>query len=275
MSAIRFALSCALVALAVDASVLGLLGHAYAKETLSWAAQARGQDLVTLGLAAPVLAAALPAAKRGSKSAYLLYLGSLIYFAYVSLIYAFSIRFSALFPVYIAVLGLSVHLLIAGIAAVDPVRFSQAFDEWAPVRPAGDFLLFVSGLFYMLWGGQILLALVSGTVPPALAETNLPTNPVHVIDLALLLPSMAITGLSLLRGRAIGYLMAAPLLLFSALMGTSIFATGEMTSARGVPFPSSVLVGALALTAVALGVLTRFLGSLRSDAPPLAAFRRA
>ena len=37
---------------------------------------------------------------------------------------------------------------------------------------------------------EIVAPMVSGTIPEALAEAGLPTNPVHVLDVAMFLPAV-------------------------------------------------------------------------------------
>jgi hypothetical protein len=60
--------------------------------------------------------------------------GILVYSVYSYAIYAFDVRFNALFLVYVAVLGLSIYALIGGLTAVDPVRVKAAFGQRVPVR---------------------------------------------------------------------------------------------------------------------------------------------
>src|SRR5437870_589891 len=66
-------------------------------------------------------------------------------------------------------------------------------------------------------------------------DANLPTNPVHILDLALYLPAMIITALLLWRRKLLGYLLAGPLLVFSILTGTAILAIFLVTSMSGMP----------------------------------------
>jgi hypothetical protein len=109
-------------------------------------------------------------------------------------------------------------------------------------------VLFVVGaLFGLLWLLEIAVALIAGTVPPALAETGLWTNPVHVLDLAFLLPGMVIAAVLLWRGEFIGQLMAVPLLVFAVTMGLGIVAGFALSAARGLPYPlpAAVVVGAI------------------------------
>jgi hypothetical protein len=83
------------------------------------AAQAVGQDLITLVVALPALVISAMLALRGSRRAHLVWLGVLLYLVYTYLIYALAIQFNALFLVYVALLGCSLYALIGGLATTD------------------------------------------------------------------------------------------------------------------------------------------------------------
>ena len=61
------------------------------------------------------------------------------------------------------------------------------------------------------------------------------TNPVHVLDLGLLLPALIITAILLWRRRLLGYFLALPLLVFSILTGIGILAIFVVMSMKGMP----------------------------------------
>jgi hypothetical protein len=73
----------------------------------------------------------------------------------------------------------------------------------------------------------------AGTIPPSAASAGLIVNPVHTIDLSIVLPSMIAAGIGAMRGRRAGLLLAAPLLAFSVLMGTSLVAPFALQAAVG------------------------------------------
>ena len=97
-------------------------------------------------------------------------------------------------------------------------------------------------------------------VPAYLAARGyriLPVNPVHVLDLALVLPGMMATSVMLSRRRPAGYLFTVPLLVFSAVMGVAIEAMAAMMALRdiAVPPPMIVVVAGVTLGSLALVVL--------------------
>jgi hypothetical protein len=91
----------------------------------------------------------------------------------------------------------------------------------------------------------------------SLAENGLLTNPVHVLDLAFLLPGMLAAAYLLRRGAFAGRLAAAPLLIFAVTMGLGILAGFAFSAARGlpVPLPAVVLVGAIVAAGAVLTAL--------------------
>jgi hypothetical protein len=70
-------------------------------------------------------------------------------------------------------------------------------------------------------------------VPKGVTEIGAPVNPVHVLDLAFILPGMIITAAALRKRKPLGLLFAAPLLTFSAVMGVAILAMFAAERARG------------------------------------------
>jgi len=89
---------------------------AYSRETANWATQAKAQDWVDLLLAAPILLVSAILAFKKSSKAYLVWLGTLFFIVYSFLLYGFLVHFNTMFPVYMAVLGLSIYFLIFSLA---------------------------------------------------------------------------------------------------------------------------------------------------------------
>ncbi len=117
-----------------------------------------------------------------------------------------------------------------------------------PGRAASGVVGVIAGLFAVVWLASIIPALISGLVPQELAETGLVSNPVHVLDLALILPAMLGTAFLARRGRLTAQFLLAPWLVFAALMGASIIAVLLLSAAP------PLLVGLLALvTGVSAG----------------------
>lgn len=228
-------------------------------------AQAIGQDLVTLLVALPVLVVGAVLAGRGSDRARLVWLGVLVYLVYTYVIYAFHIQFNPLFLVYVALLGFSLYALIGGLATTDFDRIKARHTRESTAKAAGIFLLVVSILFYFVWLGEVIPALISGEIPQSIAENGTPTNGVHVLDMAWILPSLALTGIWLRQRRPIAYALAGALLTFLALLALAIIVMVVAMALYGQA--SSVAPAAIfaLLAAASSWTLVRYMGGMRSE----------
>lgn len=249
------AIAAPLAALIAIVSAVGILHPAiYDAETEAWAAQAIGQDWGDAVLAVPWLVLAGRAARRGSRRGRLLLVGGYAFAAYTFVIYGFGVHFNAMFLVYCATLGLSVLGLVAGLAALVGGARPGWVDAAAPVRLAAGWLIAPAVAFALLWLGDVAPAIARGDVPASIAGTGLLTNPVHVLDLSIVLPAMFAGGVLLARRRPLG-LVAGPVLLgFSSLMAASIAVMLVVSVALGVG-GSLVVAGALAGLAVGTGAV--------------------
>lgn len=242
--------SVAISLLVVLASVAGLADpRVYAQETENWAIQAKGQDLGNL-LAVAILCVAAVHYRKGSQRAGLVWLGTLLYLIYAFVVYAMAVHLNYLFLVYVAALGLSVWAVIQH---VDRMRGADLqYPQGRPRTVAAWVIIIVGILFTALWLGELVPALLAGRVPPSLTEAGLWVNPIHVIDLSVVLPGFIVAGVATLRGREHGLFWLAPWLVFSALMGSSIVAAmalmmmaGDLTAVPATVMVTTVVVASL------------------------------
>jgi hypothetical protein len=235
----------------------------YARETASWAAQGLGQDWINLVVCAPALLAAGIVALRGSLRARVIVGGLLLYVAYSFVIYAFAMHFTALFLVYCTVLGSSAFAVVDLVIALR----AEAGDAWyadpAPIRITAATLLAIAAIFGALWLIQIVPALATGTDPVGLAEVGLAANPVHVLDLALVLPAMIVVGVALLRRRASGDILAPMVLTFAIAMAIAIGGMVAMMYRRGLALDAGPTIAMAIIAIWCLGVLIALLRHLR------------
>jgi hypothetical protein len=252
-------LSFPLAGLAMLTSLLGIFVPAtYAQETPNWAGQAVGEDVANVVAYTAMLLFAL-GTMRGSIQAYLGLVATLAYSVYAYAIYAFAVHFGPLFLAYVAVLGLSVFALIGALGSIDANRVKAMFRADAPTKSTASVAIFVGSLFALLWLSEIVPATVQGTTPQSLVDAGLASNPVYVLDLAVLLPASVISGILLWRRAAWGFLLAPMLLGVLALLSIGIVAAFAVLASRGetVPVPVAAFVAALAV--VQLAVFVRFL----------------
>ena len=230
----------------------------YNQETSVLFDQATAQDVVTLLPVAPLLAFLAVSARRGSLSAFLCLPGLLAFTVYNYAIYAFSIHFGPLFLVWVAILGLSIFALVGALATADMPAIKQRFAGRAMPRPAW-FLIVVAVLFVLLWLSEIVPSLLAGHPSRSARDWNVPTNPVHVLDLAFFLPAAVTSGILLLRRRPLGYATAAGQLVWIALTCVPILITPLVANARGHAPGWAVTLPIGVLLLATLAVLGRLL----------------
>ena len=251
------------ILVAVAAGVAIVNPAIYARETASWSAQGTGQDWVNLLVCAPALLAAGAMALGGSRRARVVVAGLLLYTAYSFVIYAFAMHFTALFPAYCCLLGSSTFALVDLVVALGADDAGAWYRAQAPIRLAAGTLIGVAVIFAALWLREIVPALLAGTDPAGLAAVGLAANPVHILDLSLVLPAMAATGVALVRRRPAGAIFAPILLTFGVVMAIAIGGMVAVMRIRGVALD---LTPALAMAIVAvwcLGVLIALLRHVR------------
>jgi hypothetical protein len=226
--------SAALAVVVAVTSAAGLFWPpTYARETPSWTAQGIGGDVANLVLIIPVLLVSALEARRGSMAARLVWLGTLVYLAYMYVLYALDVHFNRLFLVYCAGLGLSVLALARGLAPAPASSVAERYGSRAPVKTMATVLVLLGAAAGSLWLREIVPALLSGATPRSVAEVNLPTNPVHVLDLSLLIPAVIVAAVLLVRRRPFGFVVAPVLLVFLLLMTAAVATMGFAMGASG------------------------------------------
>lgn len=188
----------------------------------------RGQDLVTL-LAAIALLWGGVRARRGSLAGHIVWLAVCLYVPYTYLMYVVAPYNDALL-VYIAALGLGLYLLLDGLFRLDAAAVAPAFVD-VPRRGVAWFLLAVAALFAALWLTEIV-SVWPGGVPDSLFAYDIPSV-VHVLDLGIVLPLLAITGVMLLRGHPMGPVLAAMLLVKTVTLGLALLSMNAFVAASG------------------------------------------
>jgi hypothetical protein len=216
-----FTISLAL--LVIVTSLGGLfLGNLYSREIAPWVAQCFGQDIIDLLIIVPTLLISASSMRKGIRPALFVWLGTTAYLIYTFIIYCFAVHFNSFFLVYCAVLGLSVYATITTVAAMNFAELQVWFDEKRSVRLASGFLFMLAVVFALLWLREIIPAMIHHEIPQGTKEAGLLTNPVHVLDLSIVLPGFVIASILLRRRHRVGYLLAPVLLVFAALMSATI-----------------------------------------------------
>jgi hypothetical protein len=239
------------------------LGNLY-RDNPSFTAQAIGQDIVSFWVVLPLLVVTAILADRGSPHAQIIWFGGLIYIIYTYVVAAFDVKFNPLFLAYVALLGCSIYALILGLISADLERIKSYFTQKTPVNAVSIYLIVLAVLFYFLWLSEIVPALLAGRVPQSIQENGTPTNAVHVLDMAWILPAFIITAVSLRRKQALGYTLAGALLSYTVLLILAILGMVVEMVREGVPIviPQVVIFGALLV--ISLGMFIWYMKGLES-----------
>jgi hypothetical protein len=227
-----------------------------------------GTALVVLVVGVPALMFAAVAAAHGSSRAVIVWLGTLGYLLYQSVMFCFATPLNHLFLLYVAYLGLSVWSIVSLLRSVDLSAFADQLSSKAPVRTIAGYGLIVVALNATAWLAGILPAVFSANPRAFLAETGLLTNPVYVQDLAIWLPLLAAAAVAALRRRVWGELITAAMLVLFVLESISI-AVDQWFGSHADPTSSAsslvmvpVFIAVAAATAVPLVLFLRHLRPL-------------
>jgi len=249
-------LSFPLAALVIIVSITGLTTPGfYAAETANWQAQSMGQDMADLFLVAPALIVTALLAHRKKKGAVVVWGGVVVYLFYTFLIYCVGVHFNQLFLIYCLALGISFYCILLFFYCRLYGQVSAENFKDVPATLVGFYFILLSVLFYFLWLSEIVPATINKEIPRSVKDTGLPVNIVHVLDLAILLPGIFITGILLIKKKLAGYVMAPLLLSFFILMDITIGGLVVLMKYRGLDGDYSLTYIMTALTLFSTFVL--------------------
>ncbi len=257
-----------IAALLAIAAASGVFIKGIYRDTPYFVAQAVGQDLISLTVVLPFLIITATLTRRGSRRARLLWLGALVYLVYTYTIAAFEVNFNRLFLVYVALLGCSLYALIGGLLTADMAQTRTCFTEKTPVKAVSIYLAVLVVLFYSLWLKEIIQALITGEIPQSIRDNGTPTNAVHVLDLAWILPACGITAVRLWRKEALGYTLAGAILTFVVLLILAILSMVLYMIRGGHDVAIEQAVIFIIIFAISLGMLIWYLHGLKSVPAP-------
>lgn len=250
------ALALAVAGLLAAQSLLGIV-FARAYRDATWIrATWWGNDWVSLLAAAPLLAAASQAARRGSVRGLLVMIGMLGYAVYNEGFYLFGAALNAFFPLYVLVLGLSAVTLVLTVRQVGVDLVEASFSPRTPRRTLGAYLATIgvglAAAWLGLWAGYIARgAPLPHRDPQAFAT-------IAALDLELMVPALVTGGVLLWRRHRFGGLVATA----AAVQATGYLVVLTVASAVSLAWRTASgtgevpVWGALTLvTATAAGVL--------------------
>jgi len=183
---------------------------------------ARGTALVILSIAVPLLIIALIFVKRGKSSVTLvLWMGSLIFILYNSVMFLFAIPYNSLFLLYVAMFSLSFWSIFTLVAKYKSANFT-ASQPSKSLRAVSVYLLIIAAFFYFQELGQYFPALVNSAVPTTYEGTGFLTNPSHVLDLAFILPLVVLSAVWMWQHKPHGNFIGGSMLVLLTIECVSI-----------------------------------------------------
>jgi hypothetical protein len=211
----------------------------------------KGNDLITLVVAVPLLAGALVMMVRGSARAHLLWLGAVGYMLYNYIFYLYGAAFNVFFLVYVALVALSLYALVLGMWRLDADRVSRGFLAGTPVKGIAGLMLLIPLVMGGIEVQRAVAFLFTGQVPTDIVQTGHPTGVVYATDLALLMPAIAIAAILLWRRRPWGYVLAPVLMVKGVTYPLALIAM-SLLGANDPLTPVYAFFWLLSLTALGL-----------------------
>lgn len=202
-------LSSLIVVLMITAAAGGLLLDNLYQDNFHVTSGWLGNDLVTLFVATPLLAAAVFYAQRGSWRAYLVWMGVLDYTLYNFCFYLFGGAFNSFFLIYTAIFTLSVFALIFGLAACDARTLAHQVKASLPARAITIWMAIVAVFLGGFWTAQSLGYVFTDQVPGIMETVAWPTNVTGALDLSLVVSINALGAVWLWRRNPWGVVVAA------------------------------------------------------------------
>lgn len=204
----------------------------YRNESVSMAAQAIAQDIITLCLGIPIIIAALALARKGLLKGKLLLAGMLGYFLYTYASYSIYAMYNSLFLIYVALMSISFFAFTLMMMSFDIQQINRSFTSKLPVKFIGGVLIFVAVLVALMWFKRIVPSIGTGTVPEGLEHYT--TLIIQALDLGFVIPAAILGGILIIKKKPFGYLLASVIIVKEAALLIVIIAMLISQIAAGV-----------------------------------------
>jgi hypothetical protein len=229
----------------------------YGYDSLFAGAGNKGTDVVTLVLGIPLLAIGVVLYRRGSPRGGLLLMGALTWFLSVYASYALgAVAYNDLFLVYVTLFSASLFALVLAFRSFDVPALPAHVAADMPRRGPAVFLVASALVTLTVWLTEPITALLTGEPPESLRTWN--TLVTNALDLAVIVPLLALAAWLILRRDPLGYLIAFPLLVLEAFLAPMIVAQTLSQFSAGVELTTGEIVGPIA-GFVIIAVLTAWM----------------
>lgn len=197
----------------------------YNKETFNWQVQSLGQDGINLILIVPMLIITSVLQYKGNSKVSPVWAGTMLYITYTYAIYCFNVHFNYFFIAYCFTFGSSFYSVLCFLYTFRDFNHESESKHSHNTRVVtASYFLIIAVLFSFLWLSDLIPSILQNRVPSAITETGLYTNPVHILDLSILLPGLFATGVLLLKRKNLANGIAPVLLAFFIFMDLTIAA---------------------------------------------------
>ncbi len=216
----------------------------YAFNSKQVVAEGVGWDVFTLVVICPAVLGAMFFVYRGSLRARLAAIGLFGYFVYQYLEYAVTWALGPLFPLYIAIYGLSLIAIVWFATSVAREGVEGRFAADFPRRAYVALNVAMAVLLLAMWSGRIATALGGDLVGAGLlGETTLT---VQALDLGLVVPIALVSSYMVLRRTPASYAVAAAYAVTSVAMAAALVAmlTSSGIVSGEMPWPPILIFGA-------------------------------
>jgi hypothetical protein len=255
--------SALIAVLAIVSAGSGLLTDVYKNDTISGAAQERGNDLVVLLLCVPLLLVSALFAARGSLRARLVWTGTVFFFLYTYASQSFLTVYNYMFLVYVATFSLSLYTFATSVLTLDVNKVKESLAG-APVKAAAGFMFLIGAMIVLMWLALIVPPLFAGE-RPAVLETYT-TLVIQALDLGVIAPMALIAGVLLLKKDAWGYALASLIFIKGVTLGTGVLSMVAFMAMDGVEIVVPQVMAFIVLTLGALAMAVTFYGKMKAPA---------
>jgi hypothetical protein len=204
----------------------------YRSDSVTVAAQAAGQDIVTIFFGVPFLLLSLYLARKGLFKGRLLLTGALGYFLYTYASYSFLSMYNELFLIDVALMSMSFFAFTLSMMSFDMETVRPHFSEKLRVKAVGGLLIFIASALGLLWLKLIVPPLLSGTIPSELEHYT--TLVIQALDLGFVVPVSVLSGILLIKRKPFGYLLSAVMIVKETALLAAITAMMIAQAAAGV-----------------------------------------
>jgi hypothetical protein len=270
-----YRLSIMIAILAAAVSAVGLFADGFYRDNIWVSSQLRGNDVVTLFVAVPLLLIGMRFAKRGSLRGLLVWLGGLWYVFYNYLFYLFGSAFNELFLVYTALFSLSTLTLIFTLTKIDAEHIARQFRDRAPVRWISGYMLFWAVFLGGLWIVQSVAFIITGQLPQSVIDAGGQTNVVFAIDLSIMIPALILAAVWLWKRQPWGYVLAVMMNIKGATYAFALVMMGVFAVREDIPGAADLTPLWIFFTLASLIATGFLLGNIRSGAEQTLTRRRS